>query len=429
MAETEAQRLRDQGLDVLSVGEIMDGREDAAPPSLFEVPRLANTPAFPEPGIYFDMPEEVYHAIPALSSSGVKALAASPMLFWAKSWLNPDREEQEDKEHQILGKAYHCRILEGREAFESRFCIGLDRADYPDVLESTDDIKNAIAKREVAPVTRIGTGEFVADPKKPGETKELTRPAKKEDWIEQLLDLDPDAQIWLRIQEAFARENAGKTFISAETFKRLAIAARMIEADPQLSQAFTGGHAEVSLFWHCPKTGVPMKARVDYLKIQMMVDLKTVANQLEMSIERAIPREIAARKYNLQPSVYFEGADAVRGLVRKHGASAIHVWGEDSGDVDQEEHESLVAWAMKWAAHRKPDEWLWVFQQKGIAPITRGLFYPRGGTTKMVSDEIVSAQKKRFRKFAETYGTEPWLDLADIYDIADEDIPQWSTEI
>lgn len=402
--------------NVSTVGQIIGDEGPAPPQGPFSPARLGDTPPFPEPGIYFDMPEEEYHAIPALSSSGVKLLAASPMLFWAKTgWLNPDKEEAEDKEHQALGKAYHCRILEGKAAFADRFRIGMDKADYPDALESTDEIKLAIGEAGATAVSRIGTGTFAPNAK--GVEKEVTRAARKEDWIEQLLELNPDVQIWSRITSQFGADNAGKTFVTAEQLKRIEIAAAMIERDPELSKAMAGGYPEVSLFWYCARTGVPMKARADRLKTRAIVDLKTIANQNEMSIERAIAREIANRKYNIQPSVYFEGADQVRKLVRAGGASVVH------GTRD------AVSWALKWAQHSDPDQFLWIFQQKGVAPVTRGLFYPRGGTTKMVTDDIVTAQKRRFRNFSETYGIEPWLDIASIYDIADEDIPPWSTEI
>jgi hypothetical protein len=43
----------------------------------FVMPVLDGYPVdFPEPGIYFGVPDEVYHAIPALSASGIKKLAA-----------------------------------------------------------------------------------------------------------------------------------------------------------------------------------------------------------------------------------------------------------------------------------------------------------------------------------------------------------------
>src|SRR4029077_10368897 len=38
-----------------------------------------------------------------------------------------------------------------------------------------------------------------------------------------------------------------------------------IRAHPIASEAFVGGEAEVTLIWHDPETGVPCKARPDYL--------------------------------------------------------------------------------------------------------------------------------------------------------------------
>jgi len=376
-----------------TVGELLgDTREQPGEPARVEPPRLPDTPPFPEPGIYFNMPEADYHAVPALSNSGIKALASSPMLFWARSWMNPGKEE-EDRDHRTLGNAYHCRILEGRETFEERFAVYLDKRDYPDALTTDDEIRAALKE----------AGERPASGNKP-------------DRIKQLLDVDPTAQIWDVMTDQHLAANAGKAMIGRDQWQRLEIAAYMIDRDPELSKAFSGGHPEVSLFWHCPTNGVPMKARVDYLKIRAMVDLKSFGNQRERSIERAIAYEIASYHYNIQPSVYFEGASEVRKLVRKHGASVVH--GLDD-----------PAWALQWAKHAEPDKWLFVFQQKGPAPVTRGLWYPRGGTIKTITDEIINQQKRKFRTYAEAFGVEPWLDIAPIYDLADEDIPPFAAEI
>jgi hypothetical protein len=92
----------------------------------------------------------------------------------------------------------------------------------------------------------------------------------------------------------------------------------MIECTiPEVRHAFRDGYPEVVLIWHCPKTGVPMKARVDYLKLKAIVDLKSIANQRERSLENAIRFEIASYNYNVQPAVYSEGVEAVRKLVRE----------------------------------------------------------------------------------------------------------------
>ena len=45
-----------------------------------------------EPGIHFGLSDDVYHALPALSASGIKNLLVSPMVFWAESFLNAGRK-------------------------------------------------------------------------------------------------------------------------------------------------------------------------------------------------------------------------------------------------------------------------------------------------------------------------------------------------
>ena len=196
----------------------------------------------------------------------------------------------------------------------------------------------------------------------------------------------------------------------------------MIERDPEAKTAFRDGHAEVVLLWHCPTTGVPMKAKVDYLKMGEMIDLKSIANQRELSIENCIRFAIASYKYNIQPVVYFEGAAEVRKLIRKRGSVVIH-------QCDGSGRESVTDWAQRWAKHEEPDEWLWMFQQKGEAPITRGVRFPRGGVVDEDTRYMVERAKKLFLRFSEVFGTAPWLDTAPVYTIADEDVPRAATEI
>lgn len=481
------ERLRQQGAQVETVGNILGEQmgEERAAPMRFEPAGLEGTPPLPPPGIYFGMDDTTYHALPALNTSGIKRLIASPMIYWAGTpWLSERKRKQVEeaqaggeKEHFVFGKAYHCRIMEGVSAYALRYAVELDPDDFPDVLFSTTQIQAAISRftapQPVKPakdkagmidqliklddhafadadVTLFAHGEkvtvdglkarisrFTEDaPVKPVRKVEdfmpdagesYMRDAVKADWIKQLLALDPEAQIFDVLAAQHRAAHPGKVFLSADQHAELEIAARMVEHDPELHKAFRGGHAEVTLIWYCPKTGVPMKCRVDYLKLKAMVDLKSIANQRERSIENAIRFEIAQWKYNLQPAVYFEGAQVVRQLVREFGEAVIH-----HCDIDVNAEQTIAdardAWCHKWAAHRDPDEWLWVFQQKGPAPITRGVWFPRG-TTLMISQEMVMAAKKRFIEYSREFGTDPWLDVKPSYIIADEEIPQSATEI
>lgn len=385
---------------------------------------LDGTPELPAPGIYFGMPEEIYHALPALSSHGIRNLASSPMLFWARCQFisdlarkNEERRASKERVHQTIGKAYHCRIMEGMDEFHRRFAVALTEEDCEGALESTDQIKAAISAAGEKPSAKV--------PDTLPDGGEYMRAAKKADWIAQLLAIDPEAKVLDVMNEQHRDKHAGKAFIAAEVYDQIEIAARMVEQDPEVRHAFTGGHAEVVLIWYCPVTGVPMKARVDYLKLKSSVDLKTVANQRGLSMERAIAQEVSSYKYTIQPSVYVEGITEVKRLVRE-GQAVIRDMHEAS---DMLRSASITTWTKKWAEDDSEGEWLWVFQQKGDAPITRGVFYPLQGSTRAVVDQIVTRQKERFKQFSATYGTDPWLDVAPIYDMADEDLPPWATEI
>lgn len=448
-------------------------------------PRLEETPEFPKPGIYFGMDEDYYHSIPALSQSGMKKLASSPMLFWANSWLNPERERRETT-FMNLGKAYHCRIMEGREEFARRFAPELTIADLGEgLLVSTDEIKAAIEAAGAKPRHKVETGEIIPGSMQPDEV--VTRAAGKQDWLDQLalaggdpgekptndslkaalraldieprarvetgqiipgkmsedkpalrsavkadhiehlLSLDPTARIWDNELAKYGAANAGKIHVPADAIKRIEISARMIELDGELRHAFSEGWAEVSLFWYCPQTGCPMKARLDYLKPKAIVDLKSFGNQKERPIDRAIAMEIAYGHYNLQVVNYLEGVAAVKELIRQHGASAIFHRMDEGADRDAAIPQR--DWAMKWAAVKDRPNFLFVFQQTGIAPVTRGAWFPIGGTTWTVTLDINMRMKRKFVEFAAGYGADPWLDIAPIMDLADEDIPQFSTDL
>src|SRR2546423_78868 len=82
-----------------------------------------------------------------------------------------------------------------------------------------------------------------------------------------------------------------------------------IRAHPIASQAFSGGDAEVTLIWDDPMTGVPCKARPDYLPAhgRWLIDLKTAAS--------ANPRTWRDQAYRLgyhgPPARYLGGAAGV----------------------------------------------------------------------------------------------------------------------
>ena len=108
-----------------------------------------------------------------------------------------------------------------------------------------------------------------------------------------------------------AARAAGKVPLLPYQFDIVRAIAGSIRAHPIASEAFRGGEAEVTLIWPDPETGVPCKARPDYLPAhgRWLVDLKTAAS--------ANPRSWRDQAYRLgyhaRAAWYLDGAEAVLG--------------------------------------------------------------------------------------------------------------------
>jgi hypothetical protein len=108
-----------------------------------------------------------------------------------------------------------------------------------------------------------------------------------------------------------AARTAGKVPLLPYQFDIVRAIAGSIRAHPIASQAFAGGGAEVTLIWHDGETGIPCKARPDYLPghERWLVDLKTALS--------ANPRSWRDQAYRLgyhaRAAWYLDGAEAVLG--------------------------------------------------------------------------------------------------------------------
>lgn len=418
-------QLTASGLEVETVGDIL-GTGHIEPENLEPVPPVQppGAPPFPPPGIYFGMDEDHYHAIEALSGTGLKRLAISSMNYWAESGMNEAREIIESP-FLALGKAYHKRIVEGEAAYRAAYAIELDRKDYPDAIVTHDQIKAAIIEAGEVPLSSVPTGQMKPSPIKadPNRMVPVTRAAKKEDHIAQLMEIAPDAQVWDRMVAQHAEANDGRVMIAAKQHARIEIAAKMIEADPDLAKAFTGGYPEVAIFWYCPKTGAPMKAKLDRLKTKAIVDLKSFGNPVGRPISRAIDFAISGQRHFIGVAVYREAVEAAKALIREHGLSVIH----DCDDPTTEEAEARQDFAFKLAQQTEPPTCLWVYQQTGNAPVTRGRIMPTG-TVFTITEGAIRALKRRYVDCTTHFGLDPWVDIAPIVPTTDEDIPQSATD-
>lgn len=354
-----------------------------APPPV----RPIEAPGVHAPGIFFGLPEDEYHAAFALSASGIKNLRISPLDFWARSILNPIQEERES-EALTIGKAYHKRIVEGKPAFDACYAARLEKDGSGATIFTIEDLKAAL--------------------------KEYGEPTsgKKDDLVARLCAVHPPSRdrIWDVICDAHERKYAGKELLPSGLIEKIEYSAAMIEKHPQLCKAFSGGMPEVSIFWFDQDSGVPCKARLDYLKPKAIIDLKTFENSLGAPVSKAIARTVASYKYHIQARWYLNAANEARKLISA---------GEVSGDVSQAFLDALVS-----ADERT---FLFVFQQKGVAPLARGKVMPEGLTLDLARYEIETALGT-FAQCWQTFGADPWIDTTDIETFDSTEFPAFISD-
>jgi len=346
-----------------------------------------------EPGVYFNLSDAEYHADPALSASYIRHLLVSPLTLWVhSSWLNPDYEDS-DSDAKRFGRAADKLIVEGREAFHAAYAVELDQRDYPHALSRAEDLKEACRSLGL----KVGGG--------------------KADLTARLIDDGYDGQIWDVLTAEHAAANAGKEPISAKAWKHIDLRARMVESHPDASRAFSGGIPQVSIFWRDEFTGCPMKCRMDYLKTQAIVDLKTFANMNDREPAEAFMRNMVQHRYDVQASVYLDGlANA-----KRMPSTAIH--GADARTADL------------WQAIRSTEahSFFFVAIQSGDVPNIVVREFARNVQNE--TQEYFTGAWSTYRHAVDlfglclsTFGTRPWVNTDVRRPFTDRDFPLYHME-
>jgi hypothetical protein len=344
-----------------------------------------------KPGIYLNMPEEEYFAAKALSCSGMKQLAVSPLNYWHRN-LNPDFVRGEETYPQRLGKAVHCRLLEP-SAFADRYAVELSADDVPGALITMDDMKAFLAEHGLS-----------------------TTAKRKQDLIDRIQDSGIPAIIWDNEVANHAQATAGRVLlgkVEADGIEKLASA---VLADQYAAATLSGGVPEVSFFVRDPETGVMLKARMDYVKAAATIDLKTFSNSRGKAIDKVVYDAIYYEAYHLQCVFYHRVRELVRhqltaGEIKVHGefddvwlnglkANADHRF----GFVFVESMEPFDLRIVELRESERPGAGPNIYWMDGIVRMTE--------LTHLYADCL-----KR-------YGARPWREPQKPHLLADTDIPQ-----
>lgn len=200
-------------------------------------------------GIYFNMPDEEYHSIERLSSSGMRDILESPTKFWFNSRFNPLFEEKKS-EAMDAGTMFHAYILEGEQAFNEKYVV------MPSEIEAMNKNSSSFKLWKAAQTKKIISWQ------KYFEMKKIVR------YLEQ------EGQI---LSTSFMKE----------------------------------GMPEVSIFW-TDERGIDRKARIDRLRISSFVDLKTYSTDKVGDLESYISKYFFTYKVFLQMVNYRQALFAAK---------------------------------------------------------------------------------------------------------------------
>ncbi|MBB6306270.1 PD-(D/E)XK nuclease-like domain-containing protein [Xanthobacter tagetidis] len=197
----------------------------------FPVRPLAPTERVKDPGVYaIDI--ERYHGDctdgPGVSSSGLRTIELrSPAHYWATSYLNPNRVEQDQSDALDFGQAAHTLLL-GEAGFRERFVV------------------------------------------RPEEFPDYRTKAARE-WRDLMRD-------------------SGKTVLTSDQVGHIKGIAASLARHPLIKAGLLQGEVERSIIYRDPVTGIWLKIRPDVLPVSdgVVVDLKTAADAAPRAMERAI---------------------------------------------------------------------------------------------------------------------------------------------
>jgi hypothetical protein len=322
-------------------------------------------------GVIYDLPAEEYFAIPALSNSGMKDLAVSPLRFWFHH-INPERPAREETAAMKLGSALHCAVLERDEVFESRYACALDPSDWVMCLDTIDQLREWITSKGHKPV---GT--------------------KKGPMVEQalaIMDLTGERiPILQNEQRIFFAANEGKTILTPEEWRKCTGMTRALTNEPAIQRILAEGKPEVAYVVTDPETGVRLKARMDWRHPEITFDGKTFVQKMGRSIDESVNSAIYYEGYYKQAWLY----DHIRFIAEGKRAKFV------MGFVESEEPHEVRIKRLKDDGH---------------------LYWNKARIDQKALIEL-------YARCWEQFGDKPWRTSREIEVLEDEDVKQviWSS--
>jgi hypothetical protein len=200
---------------------------------------------------------------------------------------------------------------------------------------------------------------------------------------------------------------SGKVPVKFKDYGKILAASAFIKANKTLANAFDGGQPEVSVFWTID--GIRYKARFDYLKMNAITDLKSLANPYGKEFEKACRDAVASYDYLVSAEHYSEGRRQMKRLRDQ---------GKVFGSHDPE-------WLAKVAAN-EIFAFVFVFWQKDGAPVSHGVKLSPGNPLFGYARQMIGKAVHNYRRFMNEFGTDAaWVPSTQLEELDETDLPVW----
>jgi hypothetical protein len=199
----------------------------------------------------------------------------------------------------------------------------------------------------------------------------------------------------------------GKTPVKFKDWTKILAASAFIKANKTLANAFENGQPEVSVFWTVD--GIRYKVRLDYLKLNAITDLKSLANKHGKEFSRACRDAIGSYDYIISAEHYREGRRQMKRLLAE---------GKVFGDHDPE-------WLTQVAAN-EIFAFVFVFWQKDGAPISHGIKLSPGNPLFGYARSMITQAIANYRRYMAEFGTDTaWVPSTPLEELDETDLPVW----
>jgi len=265
-------------------------------------------------GIYLDLPNDIYHALPALSSSKLKDFIKSPALYFRNYVSKVERKRTTAQKNTFdAGTHGHTLILEP-QGYYNQFFRDIVPSDMPDAINTAVEIEEKLvelglpksgSKAQKAERLTKYVNEVVPtlDPNVPEQASliEKAQGIKIFD-VERIKHLEsygaPAEGKW---EGEDVTTYGGKVPVDAVVWDDAHRVLKTTREHEEADQYFQFGLPEVAIFSRCPLTGLMLKVKFDWLRFDdMAVDMKTT---LSVKPQKFL-RQVEDLNYDIQQEFY-----------------------------------------------------------------------------------------------------------------------------